>query len=219
MRVVQDPCFRCRLPQKRGTGYSAGEASVGAPGTGDDDDDDGDAAPSCRCAPSPTRRFPAPIVAGKQGLARQQAAASSASLPPHLDGALRHASTASHGRARIHSRRIPVRHPHSRHFPRTAAIPVLISRLPATAFHGHLRLLPGRARRRRREWHRWPYGCAVSLLTPPLQQSDAAQLLGDSYQPQYGTLEARPQHPPQPDPEEIRRAREELEQICADTSR
>jgi hypothetical protein len=49
-------------------------------------------------------------------------------------------------------------------------------------------------------------------------QSDASQLLGDSYQPQYGTLDARPQHPPQPDPEEIRREREELEQICADTS-
>ncbi|KAG9199436.1 hypothetical protein G6514_008501 [Epicoccum nigrum] len=49
-------------------------------------------------------------------------------------------------------------------------------------------------------------------------QSDASQLLADGYQPQYGTLEARPQHPPQPDPEEIRRAREELEQICADTS-
>ena len=60
---------------------------------------------------------------------------------------------------------------------------------------------------------------AVSVANTHLQQSDASQLLGDGYQPQYGTLEARPQHPPQPDPEEIRRAREELEQICADTSR
>ncbi|KAF9698023.1 hypothetical protein EKO04_004462 [Ascochyta lentis] len=48
--------------------------------------------------------------------------------------------------------------------------------------------------------------------------SDASQLLGDSYQPQYGTLDARPQHAPQPDPEEIRREREALEHICADTS-
>ena len=60
---------------------------------------------------------------------------------------------------------------------------------------------------------------AVSPADAPLQPSDASQLLGDSYQPQYGTLDARPQHPPQPDPEEIRREREELEQICADTSR
>ncbi|KAF2624581.1 hypothetical protein BU25DRAFT_461102 [Macroventuria anomochaeta] len=49
-------------------------------------------------------------------------------------------------------------------------------------------------------------------------QSDASQLLGDNYQPQYGTLDPRPQHQPQPNPEEIRREREELEQICADTS-
>ncbi|UPX20390.1 uncharacterized protein EKO05_0010622 [Ascochyta rabiei] len=48
--------------------------------------------------------------------------------------------------------------------------------------------------------------------------SDASQLLGDGYQPQYGTLDARPQHAPLPDPEEIRREREALEQICADTS-
>ncbi|KAJ4336828.1 hypothetical protein N0V95_008494 [Ascochyta clinopodiicola] len=48
--------------------------------------------------------------------------------------------------------------------------------------------------------------------------SDASQLLGDSYQPQYGTLDARPQHAPLPDPDEIRREREALEQICADTS-
>lgn len=106
--------------------------------------------------------------------------------------------------------------------PRTTAIPAIplpALTTPTTAFHGNLRLLPGRARRRRREWYRCPYACAVSVANAPLQQADASQLLGDSYQPQYGTLEARPQHPPQPDPEEIRRAREELEQICADTSR
>ncbi|KAF1925926.1 uncharacterized protein M421DRAFT_68851 [Didymella exigua CBS 183.55] len=49
-------------------------------------------------------------------------------------------------------------------------------------------------------------------------QSDASQLLGDSYQPQYGTLESRPQHTPQPDPAELLREREALEQICAETS-
>lgn len=53
----------------------------------------------------------------------------------------------------------------------------------------------------------------------PLQQSDASQLLGDGYQAQYGTLEARPQHPPQPDPAELLREREALEHICAETSR
>ncbi|KAJ4371735.1 hypothetical protein N0V86_008288 [Didymella sp. IMI 355093] len=47
---------------------------------------------------------------------------------------------------------------------------------------------------------------------------DASQLLGDSYQPQYGTLESRPQHPVQPDPAELIREREALEQICAETS-
>lgn len=60
---------------------------------------------------------------------------------------------------------------------------------------------------------------SVSVTYAPLQQSDASQLLGDSYQSHYGTLDARPQHPPQPDEAEIRREREELEQICAETSR
>lgn len=49
----------------------------------------------------------------------------------------------------------------------------------------------------------------------PLQQEDSSALLGDNYQPQYGTLESRPQ----PDPAELLREREALEQICAETSR
>ena len=53
----------------------------------------------------------------------------------------------------------------------------------------------------------------------PLQQEDSSALLGDNYQPQYGTLESRPQHPVQPDPAELLREREALEQICAETSR
>ena len=61
-------------------------------------------------------------------------------------------------------------------------------------------------------------GPAQRRLTP-LQQSDTSQLLGDGYQPHYGTLHASSHHPPQPDPEEIRREREELEQICTDTSK
>jgi hypothetical protein len=53
----------------------------------------------------------------------------------------------------------------------------------------------------------------------PLQQDYSSQLLGDNDQPQYGTLESRPQHPVQPDPAELLREREALEQICAETSR
>lgn len=157
------------------------------------------------------RRFPTPISAGKP---RSSPAQRQPLSTERLLIALRHAL---HGRACIHARHIALRHPHRRRLPRFSAI--LDITTSASAFHGHLRILPGWALRRRREWYRWPYTCSVFLTNPPLQQSDASALLGDNYQPQYGTLDPRPQHPPQPDPEEIRREREELEQICADTSR
>ena len=51
----------------------------------------------------------------------------------------------------------------------------------------------------------------------PLQQSDASHLLGDPYQPNYGAVGGA-HNVPQPDPEELRRQRETLERICAETS-
>ncbi|KAF1912134.1 hypothetical protein BDU57DRAFT_551683 [Ampelomyces quisqualis] len=49
------------------------------------------------------------------------------------------------------------------------------------------------------------------------EQSDASHLLNDPYQPNYGT--ANGSHgAPQPDAEELRRQRETLERICAETS-
>lgn len=51
----------------------------------------------------------------------------------------------------------------------------------------------------------------------PLQQSDSSHLLGDQYQPNYGTASGA-HSVPQPDPEELRRQRETLERICAETS-
>jgi len=54
---------------------------------------------------------------------------------------------------------------------------------------------------------------------PPLQRSDSSHLLGDAYQPHYGSINAPGAHSvPQPDPEEIRRQRDALERICAQTS-
>ena len=173
---------------------------------------DDDAAPSSLVPPRQgSRRLPTPASTGKPRPSPAQR------QPLHtepLPTALRHAL---HGRACIYSRQIAPRHPHCRHRPRVSTI--LDITTSASAFHGHLFVVPGQALRRRREWYRWPYTCAVSLADDPLQQSDASALLGDNYQPQYGTLDPRPQHPPQPDPEELRREREELEQICADTSR
>ncbi|KAL5117320.1 hypothetical protein ACEQ8H_004765 [Pleosporales sp. CAS-2024a] len=47
--------------------------------------------------------------------------------------------------------------------------------------------------------------------------SDASHLLNDPYQPNYGSTSGS-HHAPQPDPEELRRQRETLERICAETS-
>ncbi|KAF2760442.1 hypothetical protein EJ05DRAFT_474315 [Pseudovirgaria hyperparasitica] len=49
--------------------------------------------------------------------------------------------------------------------------------------------------------------------------SDTSQLLNDHYQPGYGSINHNPQlNGHQPDPEEIRRQRDALERICAQTS-
>ncbi|KAF1850188.1 uncharacterized protein K460DRAFT_270534 [Cucurbitaria berberidis CBS 394.84] len=48
-------------------------------------------------------------------------------------------------------------------------------------------------------------------------QSDREHLLGDQYQPNYGAANGT-HNVPQPDPEELRRQRETLERICAETS-
>jgi len=62
------------------------------------------------------------------------------------------------------------------------------------------------------------YAPPLLLLTDaPLQQSDASHLLGDQYQPNYGTASST-HNVPQPDPEELRRQRENLERICAETN-
>ncbi|KAF2009601.1 hypothetical protein BU24DRAFT_357838 [Aaosphaeria arxii CBS 175.79] len=51
------------------------------------------------------------------------------------------------------------------------------------------------------------------------EQSDSSHLLGDAYHQQYGSIAATSSHNlPQPDPEEIRRQRDALERICAQTS-
>jgi hypothetical protein len=49
-----------------------------------------------------------------------------------------------------------------------------------------------------------------------LQHSDTSHLLNDPYPPNYGTHSAH--NAPAPDPEELRRQREALERICAETS-
>ncbi|CAI6331931.1 unnamed protein product [Periconia digitata] len=57
------------------------------------------------------------------------------------------------------------------------------------------------------------------VLTHPLQNADSSHLLADPYQPQYGSINGpNSHHTPQPDPEEIRRQRDALERICAQTS-
>ncbi|KAF1952983.1 hypothetical protein CC80DRAFT_596135 [Byssothecium circinans] len=52
------------------------------------------------------------------------------------------------------------------------------------------------------------------------ENSDSSHLLGDPYQQQqYGSMNGPGSHnAPQPDPEEIRRQRDALERICAQTS-
>ncbi|KAJ4349685.1 uncharacterized protein N0V89_008302 [Didymosphaeria variabile] len=51
------------------------------------------------------------------------------------------------------------------------------------------------------------------------ERSDSSHLLGDPYQPHYGSINHPSAHSlPQPDPEEIRRQRDALERICAQTS-
>ncbi|KAF2472409.1 uncharacterized protein BDR25DRAFT_258749 [Lindgomyces ingoldianus] len=50
-------------------------------------------------------------------------------------------------------------------------------------------------------------------------RSDSSHLLGDPYQPHYGSINGPGSHGgPQLDPEEIRRQRDALERICAQTS-
>ncbi|KAF2713487.1 hypothetical protein K504DRAFT_462010 [Pleomassaria siparia CBS 279.74] len=56
---------------------------------------------------------------------------------------------------------------------------------------------------------------------PSNSESDSSHLLGDAYNPHYGSINPGGSHGhggPTLDPEEIRRQREELERICAQTS-
>jgi hypothetical protein len=100
-------------------------------------------------------------------------------------------------------------------------------------FHGHLLVVSGPrpaalgrrgelpaafARARLPEPSRLCGPCADTYLAP-LQRSDSSHLLGDPYQPHYGSINQPSAHsPPQADPEEIRRQRDALERICAQTS-
>ncbi|EUC27754.1 hypothetical protein COCMIDRAFT_103272 [Bipolaris oryzae ATCC 44560] len=59
--------------------------------------------------------------------------------------------------------------------------------------------------------------CLGGQRTSDIDQSDASHLLGDQYQPNYGTASST-HNVPQPDPEELRRQRENLERICAETN-
>ena len=57
------------------------------------------------------------------------------------------------------------------------------------------------------------------LTALALQQSDSSHLLENGYQTQYGSINPSGSHTGhQPDPEEIRRQRDALERICAQTS-
>ena len=49
------------------------------------------------------------------------------------------------------------------------------------------------------------------------QPSETRLLYEDPYQPHYGTSNHHP-NVPQPDPEELRRERDALERLCAQTS-
>ncbi|EOA88132.1 hypothetical protein ACJQWK_01530 [Exserohilum turcicum] len=59
--------------------------------------------------------------------------------------------------------------------------------------------------------------CLGGQRTSDIDHSDSSHLLGDQYQPNYGTASST-HHLPQPDPEELRRQRENLERICAETN-
>ncbi|KAI4616154.1 uncharacterized protein J4E87_008889 [Alternaria ethzedia] len=59
--------------------------------------------------------------------------------------------------------------------------------------------------------------CLGGRRTSESDNSDASHLLGDQYQPNYGTASST-HNAPQPDPEELRRQRENLERICAETN-
>ncbi|KAF2825286.1 hypothetical protein CC86DRAFT_41279 [Ophiobolus disseminans] len=59
--------------------------------------------------------------------------------------------------------------------------------------------------------------CLGARRTSESDQSDTSHLLHDPYQPNYGTANGS-HNTPQPDPEELRRQRETLERICAETS-
>jgi hypothetical protein len=59
--------------------------------------------------------------------------------------------------------------------------------------------------------------CLGGRRTSESDHSDASHLLGDQYQPNYGTANST-HNAPQPDPEELRRQRENLERICAETN-
>jgi hypothetical protein len=63
--------------------------------------------------------------------------------------------------------------------------------------------------------------CNLSLLLTNslFQPSDSTHLLGDPYPPnQYGSLSADQRNGPQVDPEEIRKQRDALERLCAQTT-
>lgn len=59
--------------------------------------------------------------------------------------------------------------------------------------------------------------CLGARRASESDQSDSSHLLGDAYQPNYGTANGG-HNVPQPDAEELRRQRETLERICAETS-
>ncbi|KAI8931728.1 hypothetical protein NX059_011371 [Plenodomus lindquistii] len=59
--------------------------------------------------------------------------------------------------------------------------------------------------------------CLGGRRTSESDHSDSSHLLGDQYQPNYGTTNGG-LNVPQPDAEELRRQREALERICAETS-
>ena len=51
------------------------------------------------------------------------------------------------------------------------------------------------------------------------KESESSQLLGDSYQPQYGGASSgEGLVGPEPDPEDIKRERDALERLCTQTS-
>ncbi|KAL1801241.1 hypothetical protein ACET3X_001583 [Alternaria dauci] len=59
--------------------------------------------------------------------------------------------------------------------------------------------------------------CLGGRKTSEADHSDTSHLLADPYQPNYGTASST-HNAIQPDPEELRRQRENLERICAETN-